>query len=272
VRAAARHGVHVLCEKPIAINLDEADRMVHATAEAGVLFGVLFQRRFWPAAVRVRRAIDNGRLGPPISGGLVARFNRDADYYAEPWRGRWATEGGGVLMTQAIHHIDLLQWFMGPATRVSGRYATLAHGDFIEVEDTAGALIEFASGALATVHVGTTFNPGLGAQVWVSDASGRTASVMEFPEGVGATDVWTIPGESEFAHAYRAGANDIPLADIHRHLVPYHAMQIEDFIEAVRDSRDPVVTGREAVKSLEIVQAIYQSSRTGASVRLTRTS
>ena len=91
-------------------------------------------------------AIDDGRLGPLISGGLVARFNRDAEYYAEPWRGRWATEGGGVLMTQAIHHVDLLQWFMGPATRVTGRFATLAHRDFIEVEDTASAIIEFASG------------------------------------------------------------------------------------------------------------------------------
>jgi predicted dehydrogenase len=273
VLAAARHGVHVLCEKPIAVTIDEADRMVRATDKAGVLFGVLFQRRFWPAAARVRRAIDDGLLGTPISGGLVARFNRDADYYAEPWRGRWATEGGGVLMTQAIHHIDLLQWFMGPATRVTGRFATLAHGDFIEVEDTASALIEFASGALATVQVGTTFNPGLGAQVWVSDARGRTASVMEFPEGVGSTDVWTVPGESEFSHAYQVGGTfDIPLAEIHRHLVPYHALQIEDFIDAVRHGREPVVTGREAAKSLEIVHAIYESSRTGASVQLTRAS
>ncbi len=272
VLAAAKHGVHVLCEKPIAINLGEADRMVRATADAGVLFGVLFQRRFWPAAARIRQAISDGRLGPPISGGLVARFNRDAEYYVEPWRGKWQTEGGGVLMTQAIHHIDLLQWFMGPATRVTGRFATLAHGDFIEVEDTAGALIEFASGALATVQVGTTFNPGLGAQVWVSDARGRTASVMEFPEGEGFTDVWTVPGEYEFSSAYQAGGTfDIPLAEIHRHLVPYHAMQIEDFIDAVRDGREPVVTGAEAVKSLEIVQAIYESSRTGASVQLTRT-
>jgi len=272
VLAAASHGIHVLCEKPIALSVAEADRMVAATANARVRFGVLFQRRFWPASMRVRQAIDDGRLGPLISGGLVARFKRDAEYYAEPWRGKWETEGGGVLMTQAIHHIDLLQWFMGPATRVTGRFATLAHGDLIEVEDTASALIEFASGALATVQVGTTFNPGLGAQVWVSDARGRTASVMEFPEGVGSTDVWTVPGESEFSDAYQAGGSfDIPLAEIHRHLVPYHAMQIEDFIDAVRQDREPVVTGREAVKSLEIVQAIYESSRTGVPVQLTRT-
>jgi len=272
VLAAARHGVHVLCEKPMAISLAEADRMVAATAEAGVLFGVLFQRRFWPASARIRRAIDDRRLGPLISGGLVARFNRDAEYYSEPWRGHWSTEGGGALMTQAIHHVDLLQWFMGPAKRVTGRFATLAHRDFIEVEDTASAIIEFASGALATVQVGTTFNPGLGAQVWVSDAQGRTASVMEFPEGVGFTDLWTLPGEEEYARAYRAGGTfDTPLAEIHRHLVPYHAAQIEDFVAAVREGREPAVAGREAVKSLEIVQAIYDSSRAGGSVELRRT-
>jgi predicted dehydrogenase len=273
VVAAASHGVHVLCEKPVAIGLAEADRMVSATAEAGVVFGVMFQRRFWPAAARVRRAIDDGRLGLPIAGGVVVRFNRDADYYAEPWRGRWATEGGGVLMTQAIHHIDLLQWFMGPATRVTGRFANLGHVGVIEVEDTASAIIEFASGALATVQVGTTFNPGLGAQVWVSDAQGRSASVMEFPEGVGLTDVWTVPDETEFASIYQAdGEFDIPLADIHRHLVPYHALQIRDFVEAIREGRAPAVTGAEAVKSLEIVHAIYESSRTELPVELTRTS
>jgi predicted dehydrogenase len=270
VLAAARHGTHVLCEKPIAVNLEQADRMIAATAEAGVRFGVLFQRRFWPSAARIRRAIDDGRLGQPITGGVVARLNRDADYYSEPWRGRWTTEGGGVLMTQAIHHIDLLQWFMGPARRVTGRCATLAHRTIIEVEDTASAIIEFASGGIATVQAGTSFHPGLGAQVWVSDARGRTASVMEFPEGVGYTDVWTLPGEEAFADVYRADKTfDLPLAEIHEHLVPYHAMQIEDFIDALRNDREPAVTGREAVKSLKIIQAIYESSRTGGTIELT---
>jgi UDP-N-acetyl-2-amino-2-deoxyglucuronate dehydrogenase len=182
VLAAARRGLHVLCEKPIALRVEQAERMVAAADTAGVRLAVLFQRRFWPAAARIRAAIDDGRMGPPICGGVVARLNRGADYYrAEPWRGRWQTEGGGVLMTQAIHHIDLLQWFMGDARRVTGRCATLAHRQLIEVEDTAAALIEFASGAVATVQAGTTFQPGLGVQVWVSDAYGRTASVMEFP-------------------------------------------------------------------------------------------
>jgi predicted dehydrogenase len=134
-------------------------------------------------------------------------------------------------------------------------------------------VVEFASGAIATIQAGTSFNPGLGAQVWISDARGRTASVMEYPEGIGFTDVWTLPGEEAHTPSYRDGIrSDVPLAEIHEHLVPYHAAQIEDFVAAVRTGREPAVTGREAVKSLEIVQAVYESSRTGAPVRLTRTS
>lgn len=270
VLAAARHRTHVLCEKPVALTVAQARRMIAATGEAGVRFGVLFQRRFWPAAARIRHAIDDGRLGTPISGGVLVRFNRDAGYYAEPWRGRLATEGGGVLMTQAIHHVDLLRWFMGPVRRVTGRCATLVHRGLIEVEDTAAAVVEFASGALATIQAGTTFQPGLGGQVWVSDARGRTASVLEFPEGVGCTDLSTVPGE-EVSQTGRleAGAPDLPLAEIHDHLAPYHATQIEDFLDAVTHDREPAVTGLDAVRSLQIVEAIYASSRTGTPVELT---
>jgi predicted dehydrogenase len=255
----------------MALSLDEADRMITATERAGVWFSVVFQRRFWPSARRIRRAIDDGALGTPIAGGAVIRFNRDRDYYAEPWRGTVAAEGGGVLMTQAIHHIDLLQWFMGRAVRVTGRVVNLAHGDLIEVEDTASAIIEFASGGLATIQASTAVNPGLGAQVWVSGINGGTASLTEFPEGIGFTDLWSLPGEEEYTAVYqRGGTFDIPLAEIHDNLVPYHAAQIEDFVGALREGREPAVTGHEAVKSLEIVQAIYQSSQSGSAVLLTR--
>jgi UDP-N-acetyl-2-amino-2-deoxyglucuronate dehydrogenase len=271
VLAAARHHTHVLCEKPIALTVAQARRMTAATAAAGVRFGVLFQRRFWPAAASIRTALDEGRLGVPVCGGVLARLNRDAAYYAEPWRGRRATEGGGVLMTQAIHHVDLLQWFMGPARRVSGRCATLVHRGVIDVEDTVGAVIEFASGGIATVQAGTTFRPGLGAQVWVSDGRGRTGSVTEFPEGEGFADVSTIPGVAPGTGPPVAfGAPDLPLAEIHDRLAPYHARQIADFLGALREDREPAVTGRDALASLEIVEAIYTSSRTGAAVELPR--
>ena len=270
VVAAAAHGVHVLCEKPVATTTDEADRMIAAADAAGIRFGVVFQRRFWPAAARIRAAIDSGAFGAAIVGSCIVRLRRDAEYYAEPWRGRRETEGGGVLMTQAMHHIDLLQWFMGEAVSVTGRIATLRHGAYIDVEDTAVATIEFGSGALAVVQASSTFDPGLGAQVAVSDAAGRTASVLEFPEGAGVTDVWTVGDDWEFAPPYTAGGMfDRPLADIHLGLMEAHSRQIADFVDAVRDGRDPLVTGRDARKSLEIVTAIYESSNSGAAVRLT---
>jgi UDP-N-acetyl-2-amino-2-deoxyglucuronate dehydrogenase len=269
VLAAARHRTHVLCEKPIALRVEQAHRMIAATAAVGVRFGVLFQRRFWPAAQRIRAAIDDGRLGQPIAGGVVARLNRDAEYYAEPWRGRQATEGGGVLMTQVIHHIDLLQWFMGRARRVTGRCDTLVHRGVIEVEDTAAAIVEFASGGIATIQAGTTFRPGLGVQVWVSDAAGHTVGLSEFPEGIGFTDVSTLDDE-RVLHAGVAAASmsDLPLAEIHDHLAPYHATQIEDFLAAIRDGREPAVTGEDAVRSLEVIEAIYESSRSGLAVEV----
>jgi UDP-N-acetyl-2-amino-2-deoxyglucuronate dehydrogenase len=269
VLAAARHGVHVLCEKPIAVDLARAHRMIAAAEAAGIRFGVIFQRRFWPAAARIRAAIDDGRLGSPISGGVVARLHRDAGYYAEPGRGSRAAEGGGVLMTQVIHHIDLLQWYLGRARRVTGHCATRVHAAMIDVEDTAAALVEFASGAVVTVQAGTTFRPGLGIQVWVSDAAGHTAGLTEYPEGVGFTDVWTVPGPPEPVRGYEPGSSpDLPLAAIHDHLAPYHARQIADFAAAVRADREPAVTGRDAVHALEIVEAVYASSRTGTTVVL----
>ena len=130
VTRAAANGVNVLCEKPIAIDLGAAARMVTAAEAAGVLLGVLFQRRFWPAAQRIRRAIDDGTLGQPFLGHASVLLHRDPQYYtATPWRGNWATDGGGVLMTQAVHNIDLLQWFMGEAVEVSAAHSTIVATD-----------------------------------------------------------------------------------------------------------------------------------------------
>jgi predicted dehydrogenase len=172
-------------------------------------------------------------------------------------------------MTQVIHHIDLLQWFMGPARRVTGRCATLVHRGIIEVEDTAAAIVEFASGGIATIQAGTTFRPGLGVQVWVSDAAGRTVGLSEFPEGVAFTDVSTVDGDRLLgAGPATASMGDLPLAEIHDHLASYHAMQIEDFVAALREDREPAVTGLDAVRSLEIVEAIYRSSRTDTVVEI----
>lgn len=266
---AAQRGLHVLCEKPVAVTLESIDRMIAACDTAGVSFGVLFQRRFWPAVTRIREALDSGEIGTPVLGSVNVRFRRDREYYQDEWRGRWDTEGGGVLINQAIHHIDLLQWFMGEAVAVSGSMRTLRHTDVMEVEDSAVAHVEFASGGIATILATTTLNHGLGGQVMVSDSEGRNASVIEFPEGIGVLDTWALEASPEVTEVYDTSQPfDRPLSEIHADLVPFHTQQIRDFVDALKEKREPSVSGREARKSLAIVLAIYESSRTGARIDL----
>jgi len=238
--------------------------MIAAAEAAGVLLGVLFQRRFWPAAQRIRRAIDDGTLGQPFLGHASVLLHRDPQYYtATAWRGTWATDGGGVLMTQAVHNVDLLQWFMGQAVEVSA-----AHGTFvqpIEVEDTAVATIRFAGGGLATLAASTALTPGLGTRVQVTGRSGATVGLAEYPEGSEARiDLWAVPGAEAVAAPYGGGlTGDLDLPAINAGLAPFHALQIADFVAAVRDRREPAVTGREAAKSLAILTAIYASAASG---------
>ncbi|HUG63459.1 MAG TPA: Gfo/Idh/MocA family oxidoreductase [Methylomirabilota bacterium] len=264
VVAAAEAGVHVLCEKPIAVRLAEADRMIAACRRAGTRFGVVFQRRFWPASQRIRAAIDGGQLGHLTLAECASRLWRSQEYFAsDPWRGKWATEGGGVLMNQAVHFIDLLQWFMGPAVEIVGRMATLRHGAYIDVEDTVVATVAFESGALASILAATSFEPDFGFRVAVHGSTGAAVSVWELPEGKqGINDVWTVRGEEKRRPIWEDEDRDksgFPL---------FHRLQIEEFLDAVAADRDPAVTGEEARKSLEIILAIYHSSRTGQSVRL----
>ncbi|ROZ98990.1 Gfo/Idh/MocA family protein [Gordonia sp. OPL2] len=273
VVAAAAAGVHVLCEKPIAVDVAAADRMIAATDEAGVLFGVVFQRRLWPAAQRIRNAIDDGRIGTPILGEVSVLLHRPTDYYAsDPWRGRWETDGGGVLMTQAIHQIDLLQWFCGTAISVSGAIRTHVHGEHIETEDSASALVTFESGATATITATTALSHNLGNRVTIVGASGAVGSVLEFPEGhEGVNELWTVDGETDFLPVFGSDvAAQQDIGDINSRLTPFHAVQVQDFVDAVREGRRPMVTGSDARASLEIVCAIYESARTGRPVKPAR--
>lgn len=269
VTEAAAAGVHVLCEKPIAIDLAAAERMVAACREASVTFGVLFQRRFWPAAQRIRTAIDDGTLGTPILGHCSVLLHREPEYYsATAWRGTWASDGGGVLMTQGIHYIDLLQWFMGEVVEVHGHMATFAHGDHIEVEDSAVATLRFASGAIATLQASTAVTPSLGVQVRVTGSTGATAQVTEFPEGTdGRVDIWAAGDSIGAQETWPSSLNpNVDLATINGALIPWHRAQVADFVDAVRTGGTPAVTGEEATKSLRILLAVYESSRTGKPV------
>ncbi|MBV1777771.1 Gfo/Idh/MocA family oxidoreductase [Paeniglutamicibacter sp. ABSL32-1] len=270
VLAAAAAGVNVLCEKPIAVDAASAERMANACAAAGVKLGVLFQRRFWPAARALRAAIDDGTLGAPVMGQVSVLLHREPEYYsADAWRGTWANDGGGVLMTQAIHYIDLLQWYMGPVSEVYGAINTFKHAAHIEVEDSASAVLKFTSGAIATLTASTAANPALGVQIRITGATGATAELSEFPEGSDGRLTIMATGDtvaSTPAHPSDAVAN-VELAGINAALIPHHREQIAEFVHALAQGHDPAVTGQDATNALRILLAIYKSARTGEPVR-----
>lgn len=268
----ARLGIHVLCEKPIASRVDAAQRMIEETRRAGVTFGIALQRRFWRAARRIRTAIDRGSLGVPMLGSCDVALHRGPEYYRrDAWRGRWDTDGGGVLMTQATHYVDLLTWFMGTPVQVVAQAGTFGLGDVMEVEDTAAAVVTFESGAIATIRATLLASPSLGTRVSVTGSTGATVSLAEFPEGSDAVnDVWAIPGEVERRDRFAPGiGRNIAYEQVNAQLVPLHEALVADFVEAVRARRDPAVTGEDALRSLRIVAGVYESARRGgAPVRL----
>lgn len=271
--AAAAAGVHVLCEKPIAVDIASAQRMVDSCATAEVKLGVLFQRRFWPAAQQLRSLIDNGTLGEPILGHVAVQLYRAPEYYAaDAWRGTWGADGGGVLMTQAIHYLDLLQWYMGPVAQVYGRINTYKHGEHIEVEDSATAVLQFSSGAMATVNATTAIDPGLGAQIRMTGSTGATAELTEFPEGSdGRLTIRTVEDRIDATLAHPADQYpNIGLAEINGGLVAHHRAQIRQFVEAVRNDHAPTVTGADATNALRILLAIYHSAQTNRPVDFSR--
>ena len=273
---AATQGVHILVEKPMALSLGDCDRMIEAAAQAGVKLGVISQRRLYEPVQRLKRAIDEGRIGRPILGTATVLSWRGPEYYAlDDWRGTWAGEGGGVLVTQVVHHLDLLQWFMGPIAEVSAYWSNLNH-PFIEVEDTAVASLRFASGALGSIVVSNSQNPGLYARIHVHGYSGATVGVQtdggtQFITGVSEeaeppyNDVWTVPGEEDLLPGWqaadRARAGEIDIMSY------YHGLQIADFLEAILEDREPMIPGREGRKMVELVQAIYRSGSQQRPVR-----
>ncbi|WP_231445240.1 Gfo/Idh/MocA family protein [Brevibacterium zhoupengii] len=264
VVAAAKRGVHVLCEKPIAIDVAAAERMVSACSDAGVVFGCVFQRRLWPAAQRIRRAIDDGTIGDPMMARAEVLLHRDSSYYTgTPWRGKWETDGGGVLMTQAIHYVDLLQWYLGDVDWVMTTADTFKHGEYIEVEDTLAATLKFTSGAIAQFTASTALTPALGQRIAITGSTGATVGLLEYPEGTEAVnDVWAVSEQQTF-DGPREVLADVSLDRINASLAPFHAAQIVDFVAAVRSGATPLVSGQDALRSLRTMSAMYQSMRSG---------
>lgn len=271
VTEVAAAGVHVLCEKPLAISLESSERMVDVCRRNDVKLGVLFQRRFWPAAQRLKVLIDDGTIGQPILGHVSVMLHRDPSYYsATPWRGSWDTDGGGVLMTQGIHYIDLLLWMMGDVVEVYGYTNTFVHHAHMETEDSATATLKFASGAMATIQASTAVTPGLGVQIRIIGTTGTSVQLTEFPEGTeGRVDLFGTEDALQTEPTWPGNANpNTALSEINSALVPFHKLQVADFVNAVVTNTDPTVTGEEATKALRVLLAIYESSETGKPVKL----
>jgi len=268
---ATERGKHTIVEKPMTMDLAEADRAIEATRKADVRFGVIFMRRFWPGAQRARKAIDEGRLGRLILGDCLLKWYRAEEYYRrDPWRGSWKGENGAALVNQAVHAIDMFLWLMGPAGQletVYGKWANLTH-PYIEAEDNAVAALRWANGALGVLSVTISAKPQLGARITVTGENGATVSVLEHPEGrFGVNDIWTVPGEEEAMAEVLRKENEHP----EYHFRPFpicHQWQLQDFLAAIREHRDPQVTGEEGRRSIELIAALRRSHETGAEVRL----
>lgn len=267
---AAKMGVHVLIEKPLASSLKDADAMIAAANDAGVKLGVISQRRLYEPVQRVKAAIDAGKIGTPILGTVVMLGWRDAPYYAaDPWRGTWAGEGGGLLVNQAPHQLDLLQWFMGPIDTLFAYWDNLNH-PYIEVEDTAVAVIRFKNGGLGSIVVSNSQKPGIHGKVQVHGSNGASVSVQTdggamFIAGMTSVleppvnDLWTVPGEEEMLTQWNAeDTATFEQIDATRH---YHRLQDQDFLQAILEDRDPLITGVEGRKTVELFSAIYRSRR-----------
>jgi predicted dehydrogenase len=200
---------------------------------------------------------------------------RDEKYYkSDPWRGSWEGEGGGVLVNQAPHQLDLLLWYMGPIAEVSGYWANLNH-PYIEVEDTAVAVVRFKNGGLGQILVTNSANPALYGRVQINGSNGASIGVQTdggtmFAPGMSkiteppVNDVWTVPGEEHLLAQWKKEDGDFfgtvdPIAH-------YHGLQVRDFLEAVRDDRDPLITGEDGRRVVELFSAIYRSNAAHAAV------
>jgi predicted dehydrogenase len=265
--AAAAAGKHVVVEKPLEVTLERCDQIIEACERHRVQLCTIFPSRFADANVALRRAVEAGRFGRVTLGETTCKWWRPQSYYDEGgWKGTRALDGGGALMNQAIHNVDLLLWMMGRPTHVTGFTATLAH-ERIEVEDTAVACLRFASGALGVIEATTSVHPGSPKTIAVHGDRGTAVIEQE--------DVlrWDFTPETDEDRAVKSrfaqkvgasGGSSNPAAISH----VYHARQLADFVHALESGRKPLVDGREGRRAVEVILAIYQSAASGRVVEL----
>jgi len=260
-----RAGKHVIVEKPLETTPARADQILAAASERGVKVAAIFQARFGAGALRVKAALDAGRFGRLVLASVYVKWHRSPDYYVTPWKGTWELDGGGALMNQAIHGVDLLQWLAGLPTEVTGRLTRRVHLG-IEADDTTVATLRFPCGALGTIEATTAAWPGWSRRL---ELCGERGAVCLEDDHVARWDfAQAEPGDD----ALRAAPRDTSLGSgagtAGGISITGHLRQIHDFVDAVRDDRAPAIDGREGRKAVALVHAIYESARTGVSVRV----
>ncbi len=265
--AAARAGKHVIVEKPLEITLRRCDRIIAACRTAGVVLSTIFPSRFHDSSRELKRAVQSGRFGRLTLGDACVKWYRSQAYYdSGAWRGTWELDGGGALMNQAIHSVDLLAWLMGPVVEVRAKTARLAH-ERIAVEDVALATVEFANGALGVIEASTAVYPGYLKRIEIHGNEG--SAVLEEEDLIKWDFQKKQPRDAAVLAAMASrtsgGGGAADPAAIGHHA---HARQFQNVLQAIRKGTAPSVDGAEGRRSVEIILAIYQSAETGKAVRL----
>jgi len=264
---AARAGKHVMVEKPIEVTVERAEAIIGACKEAGVTLGAIFPRRFQEPSRVLKDAIDRGRFGRIVLGDVAIKWYRSQEYYDKGgWRGTWKLDGGGALMNQGIHGIDLLQWLMGGIAEVAGFTATLAH-ERIEVEDTAVAPVRFNNGALGVIEGTTGSWPGSKIRIEIGGTKGNV--IMEDETIV----TWAFQdeetGDEEIRRKYgKAGSVAAGAGDPRAISFEGHQRQFEDFVRAIRTKTRPFCAGEDARAAVAVITSIYRAAREGRPVRV----
>jgi len=265
--AAAQAGKHVIVEKPLEITLRRCDAIIDACAKAGVALSTIFPSRFHESSIEIKRAVEGGRFGRLTVGDAFVKWYRTQQYYdSGAWRGTWELDGGGALINQAIHSVDLLLWLMGPVAEVRAQTGLLAH-QRIAVEDVAMATLRFANGAMGIIEASTAIYPGYLKRIEIHGSEG--SAVME-EEDIIKWDFAKPKARDEaiqqkMAEKKSGGGGAADPAAIGHH---GHARQFRDVLQAIKKGRSPLIDGPEGRRSVEVILAIYKAAETGRAVSL----
>ena len=262
---AIRAGKHVVVEKPIEITLERTDQLLRAAREAGVKVAAIFQARLGSGAMAVKAAIDEGRFGRLVLASAYVKWSRTAAYYTG-WKGTLALDGGGAVINQAIHAIDLLQWFAGMPAEVFCFKTRRVH-ERIEAEDTASAALKFASGALGTIEASTAAFPGWQRRLEICGEHGSVVlendeiTHWDFRENRPGDEAMRVRNDSAELGSGASAPNAISFIG--------HQHQLQNLVDSIRNETPLTVDGHEARKTVAIVRALYDSADRGAPIKLT---